>query len=209
MNVINIIPDSYQEYHPYHSVVFFLYGCNLNCNFCYNKEEVTDPTKIQDNILSYINLTHISPLHEAVVLLGGEPLIYPIHQLTEACETIKSFRNDLKIKIYTNGTYPDKIKTLCESGLVDSWSIDFKCLHNSSNILNSIYDDYQYVNTILKSLRIVNSFNLPFDVRTTKHELVDDDHVVQIQDLINSNNFSNVTYVIQEDHRPFKKGSKK
>lgn len=102
----------------------FLNGCNLRCPFCHNGDLVL-PTANQ----SYIDLNYIfevlkkrKTILEGVCISGGEPTIH--HDLYQFCSLIKGL--DYSIKLDTNGTNPDILRTLYNDGLIDYVAMDVK-----------------------------------------------------------------------------------
>ncbi len=91
--------------------VIFTAGCNLACPFCHNPELVN-----VDLLDSEFNLSHDTIINEliertgfidAVVLTGGEPLLYDSN--IDLLRRIKE-ETTLAVKLDTNGTFPDKLK---------------------------------------------------------------------------------------------------
>lgn len=102
----------------------FLNGCNLRCPFCHNGDLVL-PTANQ----SYIDLNYIfevlkkrKNILEGVCISGGEPTIH--HDLYQLCSLIKGLR--YSIKLDTNGTNPDILRSLYNDGLIDYVAMDVK-----------------------------------------------------------------------------------
>lgn len=102
----------------------FTAGCNFKCGFCHNGPLVVGVNKLQpleiEEVLSYIESR--KKLLDAVCVSGGEPTLYK--DLPQFLETIKKF--GLNIKLDTNGTNPEMIKTLDKNGLVDYFAMDIK-----------------------------------------------------------------------------------
>jgi len=99
------------EYPGRISSVLFTAGCNLACPYCHNPELVN-----VDLLDKEFNLSHDSIIRElkersgfidAVVLTGGEPLLYESN-----IELLRRIREEtpLAVKLDTNGTYPDRLK---------------------------------------------------------------------------------------------------
>lgn len=91
--------------------VIFTPGCNLRCPYCHNPSLVIDCDKNEELLpISEIKLflKKRKNLIGAVVISGGEPLIHD--DVNELVDFIKSL--SLKVKIDTNGLFPDRLKTL-------------------------------------------------------------------------------------------------
>lgn len=102
----------------------FTGGCNLRCPFCHNSSLVL-PERLahEDNtetVLAFLNKRRGTL--DGVAVTGGEPLLQ---------KDIEGFLREVramgyKIKLDTNGSFPDKLIGLVESGLVDRVAMDIK-----------------------------------------------------------------------------------
>jgi len=162
LEIISYIEDSFQEYEGRQSLVIFSRGCNLACQGCYNKKAVLGD-KIIGRAKDIID-THLSPMHEAVVFLGGEPTIWG-KRLIESLRYVKD--KGLETKIYSNGLNDTLIKKINKLNLADAWSIDFKCKYKCREILGKIIDDDLYVELVSQSLDDIVKHNIDVEVRTT------------------------------------------
>ncbi len=99
---------------------------------------------------------------DAVVVSGGEPTTDK--GLPLLLKNIKQM--NLKTKIFTNGTDPDIIRYLIDSGLADSFSIDIKAPLNSEKYRVATGGDVS-VDNIVKSVKIIIENNIDSDFRTT------------------------------------------
>lgn len=113
------------EYPGRISSVLFTAGCNLACPYCHNPELVN-----VDLLDGEFNLSHDAVIRElneragfidAVVLTGGEPLLYESN-----IDLLRRMREEtpLAIKLDTNGTYPDRLKRALP--FVDFVAMDLK-----------------------------------------------------------------------------------
>lgn len=103
--------------------VIFTGGCNMNCPFCHNSELITLPKsgKIsEEEVFSHL-IKRRSTL-EGVVITGGECTLQK--DLKDFCQKIKDL--GYLIKIDTNGTNPDVIKSLASHNLIDYVAMDIK-----------------------------------------------------------------------------------
>lgn len=137
----------------------FLFGCPFRCGFCYNpelviKEESEDLS--QEKILEFLDSR--KDRLTGVCFTGGEPLLdLDISFLKK----IKSL--GLKIKIDTNGNYPEKLKELISEGLVDYVAMDIK--NSSEKYLDTVRVNLD-IKKIEESVKIISS--LPsYEFRTT------------------------------------------
>jgi len=90
------------------SVIFFPF-CNLRCPWCHNGDLINGN---ETNLITLKDaISHIEkrvPVLGAVVLSGGEPLLYPA--LGKLISKIKEY--NLLVKVDTNGTLPDTLLKL-------------------------------------------------------------------------------------------------
>ena len=101
----------------------FTGGCNLRCPFCHNAELVLDPFEyksIENEVIEY--LIKRKGLIDGVCITGGEPLLQK--DIIPFINRVREF--GYIIKLDTNGTFPDKLKSIIESGLVDYIAMDIK-----------------------------------------------------------------------------------
>ncbi len=108
------------EYPGKISLVIFTGGCILRCPYCHNPElidggEQVDLEEIELEIQDSLNFI------DSLVITGGEPLIQ-FEELEELLNYLKD--TDLKIKLDTNGCYPDKLEKLIK--LIDYVALDIK-----------------------------------------------------------------------------------
>lgn len=164
MNIVEIIKDSWQEYHPYQSLVLFSFGCNLKCPRCYNLEQITNKKNVIGEAIPLMK-KHLNPMHEAVVFLGGEPTIWG-DKLIDAVSFAKE--KGLKTKIYSNGMFPKMVKELLEIDVVDSWSIDIKTIEeNIYSVMGVSLYLKQYLMNVLTSIDQIQKSRAEIELRTT------------------------------------------
>ena len=209
MKIVSIIKDSFQEVAPFNwGLTLFCFGCNLKCTCCkgYNYEMVTDKNNIVGDAKVLID-KNITPIHDTVVFLGGEPTIHG-ESLIESLQYCKS--KGLKTKIFTNGINSSLVKKINEMELCDSWSVDLKCTSNTIESLG--VTNQAYFRPLLRTILNIIKHKLPLEIRTTLHEdnMEDKDKLSEIgNNIINKykikspNTYSK--YIIQKDFRQFLK----
>jgi pyruvate formate lyase activating enzyme len=112
------------DYPPYTSTVIFLGGCNFRCPFCQNAGLVLSPDS-QPTITEQMLFDFLEQRRkwlDAVVISGGEPTLYK--DLPEFCRKLKAM--GFLVKLDTNGTNPEMLKSLIEEKLVDFVAMDVK-----------------------------------------------------------------------------------
>ena len=100
----------------------FTGGCNLRCPFCHNASLVLRPEDQLDNddVLDFL-LERRGRL-QGICLTGGEPLIQ-----SGVAEFLSEVREiGYRIKLDSNGCFPEKLRSLVEAGLVDYVAMDVK-----------------------------------------------------------------------------------
>ena len=187
MKIVNIVSDSFQEFEGEHSLVLFAYGCNLKCSFCYNYDFTTDKDNIVDNAIPIMKDV-LTPLHTAVVFLGGEPTIWG-DDLVKATEYVKN--KNLKVKVFTNGYNHVIMPQLCE--YTDSFSVDFKCIEDTKRITGVDH----YVETVSKTIKLIMDKGIDLELRTTIFEGLDVDGIVAYV----KEHFPNVRHILTGDFR--------
>lgn len=106
------------------SATVFTGNCNFRCGFCHNSSLVLDanflPEIPESEVLSYLEKR--KGLLDGVVVSGGEPTLNP--DLANFIEKVKKL--GYSVKLDTNGTNPEMVKNLHNSGLVDHFAMDIK-----------------------------------------------------------------------------------
>ena len=102
----------------------FCSGCNFRCPFCHNSLLVNS----DKNSLDYSMEDIIEFLEkrckqlDGICISGGEPLLHD--ETFELAEAAKSL--GYKVKLDTNGSFPEKLKQIVESKLIDYVAADIK-----------------------------------------------------------------------------------
>jgi len=121
------IIDTTIDYSGHFSLEVFVWGCNLNCWFCFNKDIICNIDYRKQmhisEIVEYLGSTD-SCIYDGFVINGGEPLIYP-NTIRLLCESVKD-KYGLPIKIFTNGTNFATMVEFVNANLVDAIEIGLK-----------------------------------------------------------------------------------
>lgn len=169
MQIVSYEKDTFIECSPFSwGMTLFSFGCNLHCKMCegYNYERVIDKENIIGNAIDIIK-DNITPMHDCVVFLGGEPTIWG-DKLIEALKYCKSI--GLKTKIFSNGLLPNVIKQINDLKLCDAWSIDYKGVYNVKKELSFNGGYKKYMKTLYLSIINIMENELPLEIRTTIYE---------------------------------------
>ena len=158
--------------------IVFTPGCNFRCPFCHNASLVTHIDKDtyinEEEVLSYLKKR--KGIIDGVVITGGEPLLQ---------EGIEEFIRKIKdlgyyVKLDTNGSFPEKLISLVEDGLVDYVAMDIK--NSKAKYMTTIGIDNFEMASIEKSVDFLLQNNVDYEFRTT---IVKHFHTLQdIQDIV-------------------------
>ena len=151
--------------------IVFTGGCNLRCPFCHNALLVTQVDNVvydEEEIIEYLNKR--KGLLDGICVSGGEPLLQI--GLENFLQRVKEL--GYSIKLDTNGTFPARLKSLVEKGLVDYVAMDIKnCKEKYS--LTTGTDSFD-IAKIEESVNFLLSGKVDYEFRTT---IVDGLHETQ------------------------------
>ena len=141
----------------------FTAGCNFRCPFCHNALLVTEidnrDTVDPAGILDYLKKRR--GILDGVCVTGGEPLMHP--DLGDFLRSVKEL--GYAVKVDTNGSYPDRLRALVASGVVDYVAMDIKnCKEKYGETIGIPGFD---LSPIEESVRFLLGGSLPFEFRTT------------------------------------------
>ncbi|OAG27046.1 anaerobic ribonucleoside-triphosphate reductase activating protein [Thermodesulfatator autotrophicus] len=144
------------------SAVIFFGGCNFRCPFCYNVDLVL-PERLKDipeigidEVLAEIQKR--KGFISGVVITGGEPTLHP-RLLRSLMERIKA-EVSLPIKLDTNGSKPEVIKSLLKENLVNFIAIDFKAAPERYPELRGNFAQIEETLSVIAG-------HVPFEIRIT------------------------------------------
>lgn len=142
------------------SAIIWTLGCNFNCPFCYNPDVVKKNAKIisEEEILSFLEKR--KNVIDGLVVTGGEPFLQK--DIGSFCEKIKKI--GYKIKIDTNGTYPEKLEELLDNKIVDYIAMDVKAPKGKYKKLAGVDVD---ISKIDESIQIIKNKAPDYEFRTT------------------------------------------
>ena len=145
----------------------FTGGCNFRCPFCHNAALVL-PERVEGKgaaeTLRFLETRR--GLLDGVVLSGGEPLLQ-----ADATDFLRAVRDmGYRIKLDTNGSFPERLRALVEDELVDCVAMDIKnaperyplatglamldisAIERSKNYLLEGHVDYEFRTTVVRGL---------------------------------------------------------
>lgn len=102
----------------------FTGGCNFRCPFCHNAPLVLPERLAHDTdeqaVLEF--LSRRRGILDGVAITGGEPLLHA--GIGDFIRQIKDL--GFSVKLDTNGSFPERLRSLVEQGLVDRVAMDVK-----------------------------------------------------------------------------------
>ncbi len=142
------------------AAIIFTQGCNFHCPYCHNPELVNETaTEIPvDEIFAF--LERRKNILDAVTITGGEPTIHD--DLIPFIRKIKEM--GFLVKLDTNGTNPEVIRTLQNSHLVDYFAMDIKAPLASYEQTVGRAVDRQ---ALEESIILLKAGKIPYEFRTT------------------------------------------
>ena len=145
------------------AAILFYKGCNLRCPYCYNVPLVTDVrdhSYLAKDVVDFL-LKRKGKL-EGIVFSGGECTIWG-DKLVEDIDFVKSLH--YLVKVDTNGTNPEVIKTLLQKNLLDYVAMDVKCDRKNSKKFGFL-GGYDFA---METLQLLIESKIKFETRTTIH----------------------------------------
>ncbi len=150
----------------------FTPGCDFRCPYCHNAALVTraqeQETMPQEEFFRF--LSKRKGLLDGVAITGGEPTLQP--GLEDFIGRVKS--EGFLVKLDTNGTRPDVVRRLIDSGLVDYIAMDVKAapenydkvtggrcpdigpVRESVSLIMEGRTDYEFRTTLVKGLHTID-----------------------------------------------------
>jgi pyruvate formate lyase activating enzyme len=160
------------------SAIVFTQGCDFRCPYCHNPELISHKEGCidEDEIIEFLR-TRIGKL-DAVVITGGEPCLQS--DLLEFMQKIKML--GFLVKLDTNGSNPDVIKSALEDELVDYIAMDIKAPIQKYSSVTGIKTNKK---TILKSIKIIMNSGINYEFRTTA-----------VKNLLDVNDFKEISKIL-------------
>lgn len=140
----------------------FLPKCNFRCPYCYNRDLVMNPEKLEtipeDEFLDFLKKR--KKWLDGVCITGGEPCLdKELPMLISKIKELGYF-----VKLDTNGFNPEMLKVLLDKKLVDYIAMDIKGPLGK-------YDEITRVNVdkkaISKSIELIKNSGIEYEFRST------------------------------------------
>ena len=140
--------------------IVFTIGCNFRCPYCHNPELVEETADEIPEEEFFTFLEKRVGLLDAVSITGGEPTMHD--DLIEFIRRIKKL--GFLVKLDSNGTRPEFLKTLIDEKLVDYIAMDIKSpLEKYAQTIARPVD----VEKIQASIDLLIQNKVPYEFRTT------------------------------------------
>lgn len=177
MEVYGLEKLSLVDYDGVVAATIFTGGCNFRCPFCHNGSLVTEFNKFstvdENEIIAYLKKR--IGIIEGLCITGGEPTLNP--DLPQFIEKIKNI--GIKVKLDSNGTNPDMIKTLVNNGLLDHVAVDIK--NDKEHYAAVIGFDKFDTEKIEKTVSFLLQGKVSYEFRTTLiNEFHDENNIYEI-----------------------------
>lgn len=174
MKIIGVQKTTLLDFPGHIACTVFLGGCNFKCPFCYNSSLIDGDSSsfiAEKDFFSFLNKRQ--GILDGVAITGGEPLLNP--EIKDFIKKIKEL--GFKVKLDTNGSFPDSLQSLIEDNLLDYVAMDIKntfekypmttnCCVNIDNIIRSIQIllkgkiDYEFRTTVVKEFHSIEDFEI-------------------------------------------------
>lgn len=163
------------------ATTLFTGGCNMRCPFCHNADLVFLPDDLvsikRTEVDAYLNKR--KGIVEAVCISGGEPLMHP--ELKQYVRDLK--QRGLKVKLDTNGSYPDHLQEYLEEGLLDYVAMDIK--NGTTKYASTIGFQSIDLSEIKRSIELLKNGSVEYEFRTTVvSEFHEEEDILEIGELV-------------------------
>ncbi len=185
MKIMGMEKMSLVDFDGYVSATLFTGGCNFSCPFCHNAPLVKGfndlPYLSEKEVFDYLEKRR--GILDGVCITGGEPTLHP--DLPFLMEKIKNL--GYKVKLDTNGTNPELVKTIDENGLCDYFAMDIKNDRDSyAKIIG--FDSYD-TRKVEQTVEYFLSKKSNYEFRTTLiNEFHKKENIIKIAEWINGAN---------------------
>ena len=141
----------------------FTLGCNMRCPFCHNALLVTKTEEAEvypeEEFFAFLNKRR--GILDGVCVTGGEPLLQ-----SDAGDFIAKIKAlGYKVKLDTNGSFPDRLEEILKSGNVDYVAMDIK--NSPEKYAETVGIPGFDVSKIQRSIEIIRSSGIEYEFRTT------------------------------------------
>ncbi len=155
-------PFTLSDFPGHMSAIVFTQGCPIRCPYCHNRNLWSEKGVGNQVDEKYVitTLCHRSDNLQGLVISGGEPAMQK--DLPAFAARIKLL--GFKVKIDTNGLYPEVLEQLIQSGAVDYIAMDIKAPWKKYSMLCGARVNTSHVQT---SMDCIVRSGLPHHFQTT------------------------------------------
>ena len=162
MKIYGLEKLSMVDFNGHLCATIFTAGCNFRCPYCHNSDLVLGTNLVEileSDVLDYLKKRN--SMLDSVCVSGGEPTLQ---------KDLPAFIKKLKemgylVKLDTNGTNFDMLKTLAEQKLIDYVAMDIKSDENG--YLTSFKCSPDAYDNVKKSIALLKENIVPYEFRTT------------------------------------------
>ena len=159
MQIAGIYKNSFVDYPGHIAAVIFTPGCNLDCWYCHNYHILKPGVEVLEEKKLFDFLETRKKFLDGVVLTGGEPLLQD-----DALDFIRKLKGTgLLIKLDTNGSFPEKLKSILDEGLIHTVAMDIKAPFDQYEKITPVWD----IQSIKESVRLIIQSGIEYEFRTT------------------------------------------
>lgn len=163
MDIAGLQKNTLLDYPGRIACTVFLAGCNLRCPFCHNPalvlpSRMESPAMTQEELLAFLKKRR--GLLEGVCITGGEPTLH--RDLRSLIEKITAL--GYPVKLDTNGTNPQMLRSLLKSGLLSYVAMDIK---NAPERYRQTCGGAEVLEKVQESVEILKQSGIPYEFRTT------------------------------------------
>ena len=164
------------DYPEHLAATIFTGGCNFRCPFCHNGGLVLDPDSQpaipEEEVLKFLQKRR--GILQGVCITGGEPTLQP--DLEDFIRQVKEM--GYLVKLDTNGSRPEVLKSLLEKGLLDYVAMDIKAGGRVSDEIAgmcttaaktpaAVHVHVSLLEKIRASVELLKNGTVPYEFRTT------------------------------------------
>ncbi|MBO4278054.1 MAG: anaerobic ribonucleoside-triphosphate reductase activating protein [Clostridia bacterium] len=150
------------DYPGHMACTVFTHGCNLRCPFCHNAGLVV---REKEYIITteefFAFLDKRKGILDGVAITGGEPLLHA--DIGGFMDEIK--KRGFRVKLDTNGFFPERLAPLLEAGLADYVAMDIKS--SRGGYAKSVGLSSPDISRVEKSVELLMGGKTDFEFRTT------------------------------------------
>ncbi len=187
-------PFTLSDFPGHVGAIIFTQGCPMRCPYCHNRhlwsEQGEGGQVDEEHVIS--TLERRADRLQGLVITGGEPTLQK--DLVPFAARVKSL--GLKVKIDTNGLYPEMLYQLIQAGAVDYFAMDIKAPWEKYSMVCGVG-----INTadIQASMDCIVHSGLPHHFRTTLYKpMLNDGDMERIRAMTPEGS----AYVVQECMQP-------